>query len=520
MLTCSGYTKKIIAEKSQKVVTAIITHSTAQPRIFIAHISAGAGDKNVQTRQYSASHLKTFLDTQAARCKSSIDQGSFTEQLESLLKKALADVNPQTRETARLAYWSFAPIWPARAKGIIEGLDGQARKQLEKAQAAHGSAALSTAGPTNGTNGTMKPAPVQRPRTGAAAFIAEQRRLAKLAGSKQETAQSSRVVSNPAPPSPSIAQASGMPRSASTHSFETPARRGMGVRAETTPDASPSARRGGSTTNKVDSPVLGRSSAKSGAVPIPSSTSAASARSRSSSLARTISRSPPAQPVLSSRTPLRGTQSRSTASAQLSPTASTSTASLHTVQTPVLARKSVAGTHTAQERLYVSSSGSPLNRPRPGIARSTSGTQSIINEAIRAQADQAISAAEQLLDFDDEHEAAEPVDSLVGRMSTLEVTPRTPMGNGNSNGASPTTPGRASLALTTLGQNCHAARPGYDLLRTPVNAGNGTRAIWEDSPKNQAMTPKFLEKLKGRSHERGWWARQRQCKPGIIASAR
>jgi CLIP-associating protein 1/2 len=118
-----------------------------------------------------------------------------------------------------------------------------------------------------------------------------------------------------------------------------------------------------------------------------------------------------------------------------------------------------------------------------------------VNEALRAQAEQAISAAEQLLDFDE----PSPVDSLAGQMSALDVR------SSSANHASPATPNRLAPSTPANG------RTGYDLLRTPVNVGNGARAIWEDSPKNQAMTPKFLEKLKGRRYEQGWWARQQQC---------
>jgi CLIP-associating protein 1/2 len=96
----------------------------------------------------------------------------------------------------------------------------------------------------------------------------------------------------------------------------------------------------------------------------------------------------------------------------------------------------------------------------------------VVDDALRAQANQAISAAQQLLDFE------EP---------------------------SPSTPARASL---------FPQRNGSDLLRTPVNGIKNGNA-WEDSPRNQAVTPMFLEKLKGRRYERSWWARQQQCRFAI-----
>jgi CLIP-associating protein 1/2 len=121
-------------------------------------------------------------------------------------------------------------------------------------------------------------------------------------------------------------------------------------------------------------------------------------------------------------------------------------------------------------------------------------SEAVLNDALRAQANQALSAAEQLLDFDDDDHVQHP---------GLPVTP-----SKHSNGSAPVGLGLGSGIGNGNGNgNGHAY--GSDLLRTPVNARS--RAIWEDSPRNQAVTPTYLEKLKARKYERSWWTRQQEC---------
>lgn len=108
----SGFTKKIIAERSQRSLSAIITHTTCHPRMFVAHISAGINDKNVQTRNYSTSHLKLFIDHHGVRSRPAIDgTPALLDTIEANLRKSLGDTNPAVRELARAAFWSFHGVW-------------------------------------------------------------------------------------------------------------------------------------------------------------------------------------------------------------------------------------------------------------------------------------------------------------------------------------------------------------------------------------------------------------------------
>jgi CLIP-associating protein 1/2 len=117
-------------------------------------------------------------------------------------------------------------------------------------------------------------------------------------------------------------------------------------------------------------------------------------------------------------------------------------------------------------------------------------SETVLNDALRAQASQAESAAAQLLDFDED------------------------VGGRDDGGALPVTPARPVPG----GLGAHAY--GAELLQTPVNPKTPARAIWEDSPRNQAVTPTILEKIKERRYDRAWWDRQKQRESGWYAHRR
>jgi CLIP-associating protein 1/2 len=190
------------ADKSQRALTAIITKTTAHPRLFVSHIHTGIQDKNVQTRTYATGHLKTFLDVQATKHRTTIE--NTPHMLDTLIestKKGLSDVNPGVREVARPSFWAFNAIWPKHGDSIIAELDVSQKKQLDKVRPAE-VAPLTPARPTIGA---------AKKSSGIGALLAEKRRAAMAA--RQDT---QRTVSSPVPGSPSL----GGPRvrSASTQS--------------------------------------------------------------------------------------------------------------------------------------------------------------------------------------------------------------------------------------------------------------------------------------------------------------
>jgi len=98
------------------------------------------------------------------------------------------------------------------------------------------------------------------------------------------------------------------------------------------------------------------------------------------------------------------------------------------------------------------------------------------DEARRAQVAQGLSAAQQLIDFDDDQ---------------MPITAQQPI-----------TPARPTR---------HAQSTPLNPYRTPKNGSrHRVRQVWEDSPK--AMTPKVLRQLEGRHTERNWWSQRRDRK--------
>lgn len=133
LLRMAGYTKKIIASQSQAAVGTILRCTSPLVRQVLPLLAATLQEKTVQTRAFVVDHLKTFVDYHGANNRHLIDSTGGTELLDKSLRKGLADTNPGVREKTRLLFWSFEPIWGDRATVIMESLDVTARKQLQKA---------------------------------------------------------------------------------------------------------------------------------------------------------------------------------------------------------------------------------------------------------------------------------------------------------------------------------------------------------------------------------------------------
>ncbi|BEI87167.1 hypothetical protein CcaverHIS002_0705130 [Cutaneotrichosporon cavernicola] len=117
----AGLTKRMIAERSQAGVAAIIKYSTVQPRILLSHINAAISDKSAQTRQYGVAHLRTFIESPSAK---NILHDGLLDQAEQMVKRCLSDINPAVREQGRITYWSLERIFPQPAAKIMSSLDG------------------------------------------------------------------------------------------------------------------------------------------------------------------------------------------------------------------------------------------------------------------------------------------------------------------------------------------------------------------------------------------------------------
>ncbi|KAI1470221.1 ARM repeat-containing protein [Daldinia caldariorum] len=123
-------TKKISSQLANASVDIIIGRVTYNARIM-QHVWGACQDKNVQPRIYATGWLKTLLKKEAHH-KNHLEHGGGLDLIEKCIKKGLNDPNPGVREKMRSTYWAYAPIWPARAEAIMDGLDPTAQKLLQK----------------------------------------------------------------------------------------------------------------------------------------------------------------------------------------------------------------------------------------------------------------------------------------------------------------------------------------------------------------------------------------------------
>ncbi|KAI0829465.1 clasp N terminal-domain-containing protein [Trametes gibbosa] len=133
LLRMANLTKKITAQTSQATVTTLIQNMSPSPKMVIPLIWNVLQDKAIQTRQYAVGHVKMFLEVHGARTAHSIEATGVIEQLEKIVKKALGDPNAGVRDNARQLFWIFQAIWAERGAVIMQSLDTTSRKQLEKA---------------------------------------------------------------------------------------------------------------------------------------------------------------------------------------------------------------------------------------------------------------------------------------------------------------------------------------------------------------------------------------------------
>ncbi|WWC88149.1 uncharacterized protein L201_003054 [Kwoniella dendrophila CBS 6074] len=475
----AGYTKKIIADRSQACVSAIIIHTHVHSRLFIAHIAAGVSDKNVQTRHYSTGHLKTFLDIHGNKSKHTIETTpGLSEQLEGSVKKSLADVNPGVRDLARQAFWSYYSIWKQKAEAIINSLDGMQRKQLEKANP-HDSNGI-VVPPTT----TSKAAPpAKRATSTMSALLAEKRKAkaAELAAGKMAQ-ESPRIVSGPVPGSPSLQQ--GIPRSNSSASVSERLRRPE-LLEEESPEPSPHDIPLPSTPGPVgtSTPTPAQRAASRRSVP-PSLGSPRDLLSQTREKYNNLNMGSPSKGSPNRDSPLRQSSIPRTPQSIGRPLHSSAneTETGLGLRTPARMERSVS--HEAEADLgdnvdWISGT------PPQGI--SLPPGNGVVDEARRAQIAQAESAAQQLMEYDDDENT---------NISTSTLN--SPGNNPNV----PITPIRSTTNGRPHGNGIGSA------YKTPLNANS--RKIWEDSPRPEAVTPLMMDRLKERKHERSWWVKRQE----------
>lgn len=133
----AGQTKKIVASGSQATVTTLLEHSNYHLRTAQL-VCALLGEKTASARQFGAQHVLTLLRVHADRSKHALDTTGGTGELETAVRRGLADANPQVREVSRVAFWQFERGWPDRAASVANSLDASGRKLLDKARPVEG----------------------------------------------------------------------------------------------------------------------------------------------------------------------------------------------------------------------------------------------------------------------------------------------------------------------------------------------------------------------------------------------
>jgi len=196
LLGMSGYTKKIVAQGTQATVTLIMEHMTCPPKLVLSMLAAQVEDKTVQARQYASGHVRKYIELHGNRQRHQIEAHGGRDTLEKCVKRGLADPNAGVREQARITFWAFHAVWPDRATVIMGTLDATGRKQLEKV--CPDSNALKEVA-------VVVPAPEKPKKTSAAAMIAaaraKQQQIAAapptLRHHATSTAHAARAVSPP-----------------------------------------------------------------------------------------------------------------------------------------------------------------------------------------------------------------------------------------------------------------------------------------------------------------------------------
>lgn len=497
----AGLTKKITAQQSQASLGSLITYTSGLPRVFPVLFWQTFQEKTPQARAAVVVHVKQYVEVHGQRLKHNIESAGGLEAMEKIVKRGLADANPAVKEAARQCFWAFNDVWAEQGRIILDALDGAARKQLEKSCPNPAMVPVVTSAPSAATK-----------KSSVAAAIAASRAKAKAIANapptlRHQATSASHVTPVRRPGSPSTA-----PRPASP------------LRIATSPP-SPKSRpisngaRSVSTGNILSRP----SAARSTSPPSPESNSY-TRRLSSSPLATRPSpnriRKSIAGPIAPpARNPKRYSQEivgPGRGSLLFPAGVGNGDESLLLAQTVPIPDGGSESDDLDHSVNLLSFSAVLENRPPPA-PRSDSQARSFspksidskpisvshalssdsvadladaghpaVEDALRARAEQAESAAERLLELndpEDEHSSTIPASLLVGSHAV----------NGS---ATTTKPKPAPLPLLTP-------------TKTPVGRGSAIlrqAALFQDSPAVKSRTVSLLHDTK---HESGWWLKRK-----------
>lgn len=532
----SGSTKKIVVSHTQSTADTVLACTSPQPKVITQLVSTGLQEKIALARQYAVSHLKFYLETHGQRAKHAFESSGSVDTIEKGLKKALLDPNPAVREAARPTFWVFDGIWKERGAVLISGLDSTARRLLEAAC------------PEPGKTTTVPSTPNQKKsnvRAAIAASRAKAKALATAPPTLRHAATSVPQRNGDALPSPTFATAASPTPSVKSATIRRPLSRPLSPSSPTRRVASFSPL--SSSTSVPAIPVHDRRASETGTLSQSQSLSAIAHRrvasqqtnppssptGSSSTLDMALKTALPASPrrSLDMAVPPSPTRFPTGPSARMpSPTRIPSPTRRPNVRKSLTAALVPANDHydaftlpkgfnglndsllMAQKiplpddsdsdddsRMMLSfsapyekyhsvplttNSSVSMGSPPP------SASVPIVEDALRARAEQAESAAERLLELvepdDDAHVSPIPP-SLLPTNGTATTTHRTPLASKTwSNNVAPVTP----------------------MNKKPTFSKH--TALLQNSPAYKAA-PSLVDVLKERKHETSWWLKRLSC---------
>ncbi|RXW25151.1 hypothetical protein EST38_g686 [Candolleomyces aberdarensis] len=547
LLKMAGFTKKITAQQSQVCVRDILKLTTAPSRVVVPLLWTTLQEKTVQARAHAVVHAKTYIEAHGNRAKNAIEGSGAVEILEKFVKKALSDPNPAVKESSRATFWAFEAVWHEPAMAIMESLDGIARKQLERACP---SAALPAGLPSTTPNVPKKSsiaAAIAASRAKAKAIATAPPSLRHQATSASQTPVLRRATS---PPAARTSPKAGVPRPASP------------LRTSSSPGSPPSRPLASVPASRsISSNALHSSHSRS-------TSGASSKRARSPSLSDNQhgTRRRTSSPLASSSNNLNTLRKAMQTALPASPQSSTDQQSPTrrpgaTLNPPAMAaavRQSLllpSLGHAEDESLLMAQTVPipdgdtdseddrsmnlmsfsaafekfpPAKVPTPKSIGSkptasvsnalSSGSLSsdvtfggqqpvVVEDALRARAEQAESAAERLLELVDENDLQEPIAPMPfanpkPKPAAVAAVPPATNGNNSNGGTVRVKTKPAPIPIVS--------RAGVPPVTPSARATAVMRqaAMFKDSPAHGRGATSLLDVLQAQRHETGWWLKR------------
>ena len=510
LLRMAGFTKKIAAQQSQAAVTTIITQCSAQPRLIIPLLWTTLQEKTVQARAFVVVHIKNYLEVHGARSKHAVESSGGAEILEKCMKRALADANVGVRESARACFWVFEGVWHDRGLVVLGTLDSLARKQLEKVcpnpEAA--AAIIQPSTPTN-TKKTSIAAAIAASRAKAKAIATSPPSLRHQATSTSHARATSpsssgtrASVSPPTSPRSRIMSSSPIARTTSS-----PA---------TIPKSKPHSRSPSSSSppefirQRTSSPLgsshsYGSTLSRAARTALPASppTSTITLAQPSPTSRRGISRNLTVVPVPAREStilpPMNGDdENLLLATAIPIPEDSDSdpdeSVNLMSFSTPFeVYPPAPAAPKSNSQASPKSSDDSRPTIPNPLLTPDNDHSQGVIVEdALRARAEQAESAAERLLELVDPEENGDQHSTIPASLLLGSNCNATPMSHPKAS-LGPAVRTRVAPPVTPLNRNAAILKEA---------------SLFKNSPAFNGTPPSLLDVLKDRKNETGWWLKR------------